>query len=203
MQAVSRILWAGLWLGLTAPAFAQSGLRVGESDMAWPRWQARIGLASASLGGSTSLVSASPWAGSGLQLRSAQVLGDYYFSGSGLLPRHAWGGGFRATSGLLIGSHGVAPAAPARGAGLSLSMARSSAAQVGEDGGAVPYVGVGYTGLSHKGFSFTADLGLVAARSTPGGLRAGRALSGAQSIDDLVRDLRLEPVLQMGVSYSF
>ena len=34
-------------------------------------------------------------------------------------------------------------------------------------------------------------------------VRFGRLLSGTQSVDELVRDLRLTPVLQLGVSYSF
>jgi hypothetical protein len=30
-----------------------------------------------------------------------------------------------------------------------------------------------------------------------------RVLSGTQSVDDLVRELRMSPMLQLGVNYSF
>ena len=34
-------------------------------------------------------------------------------------------------------------------------------------------------------------------------LRLGRALGGGQSLDDAVRELRIAPLLQVGVSYAF
>jgi len=59
-------------------------------------------------------------------------------------------------------------------------------------------MGVGYTGLSvRSGWSFSADLGLVA--QNPGGLKLIRS----QSLDDAVREMRLAPLLQFGVSYAF
>ncbi|MEO7339001.1 MAG: hypothetical protein ABIV63_20700, partial [Caldimonas sp.] len=63
--------------------------------------------------------------------------------------------------------------------------------------------GIGYTGLSpHGGWSFRADLGLVSL--SPGGaVRLGRLVTGNQNLDDAVRDLRLSPVMQLGVSYAF
>ena len=67
----------------------------------------------------------------------------------------------------------------------------------------LPYLGIGYTRP-------------VAARrlelqrrprrrlAEPGNaVRLGRVFGGAQSLDDVVRDMRLSPVLQLGVSYSF
>ncbi len=33
--------------------------------------------------------------------------------------------------------------------------------------------------------------------------RLGRSLSGAQSLDDAVREMRMTPLLQLGVSYAF
>jgi hypothetical protein len=67
----------------------------------------------------------------------------------------------------------------------------------------VPYLGIGYTGLAGAGrFGFSADLGLLA-RSPSQAVRLGRMLGGAQNLDDAVRDLRLAPVLQLGVSYAF
>ena len=69
--------------------------------------------------------------------------------------------------------------------------------------GAAPYLGIGYTGLSSKGgWGFSADVGVVALspRST---VKLGRVLGGTQSLDDVLRDMRLSPLLQLGVSYSF
>ena len=67
----------------------------------------------------------------------------------------------------------------------------------------LPYLGLGYTGLSARTrWSFSADLGLVALY--PGNVsRMGRVMGGTQSLDDLVRDLRLAPLFQLGASYSF
>jgi hypothetical protein len=68
----------------------------------------------------------------------------------------------------------------------------------------LPYVGVGYSnrwlsgpssGLSAWGIS--ADVGLLAA-SPRSAVRLGQ-----QALDDTVRDLRLAPVLQLGVSYTY
>ena len=63
--------------------------------------------------------------------------------------------------------------------------------------------GIGYSNLSAKsGWHFSADLGVVS--QSPGNVvRFGRVFSGAQSLDDVVRDMRLAPVVQLGVSYSF
>jgi len=50
------------------------------------------------------------------------------------------------------------------------------------------------------GWGFTADVGLA----TGSGLRTGRdAELGAQGLDELLRELRLRPVLQVGASYAF
>ena len=63
-----------------------------------------------------------------------------------------------------------------------------------------PYLGVGYSGGSlRNGLSFSADVGLAA--QNPGAIRFGRV--GAAGFDDWARELRLMPVLQLGVSYSF
>jgi hypothetical protein len=69
--------------------------------------------------------------------------------------------------------------------------------------GAVPYVGIGYTGLpSRGGWGFSADIGVMAL--TPESrVKLGRPDGGGQSLDDVLRDLRLSPLVQLGVSYSF
>jgi hypothetical protein len=59
-----------------------------------------------------------------------------------------------------------------------------------------PYVGVGYSGASSRsGWGFNADLGLAA--QNPGALRLG------QRLDDAVRELRLQPLIQFEMSYRF
>jgi hypothetical protein len=64
---------------------------------------------------------------------------------------------------------------------------------------ATPYLGIGFTGTSmRRGWGFSADLG-VTARGTTAGLRVG----SGPTLDDLLRELRLTPLLHMGVSYAF
>ena len=66
----------------------------------------------------------------------------------------------------------------------------------------MPYLGLGFTGAAWRSVAITADLGLVAERpSNAGGL--GRAVFGNQGMDSALRDLRLSPVLQLGVRYQF
>ena len=71
------------------------------------------------------------------------------------------------------------------------------------DNATLPYIGIGYSNLSPKsGWSFSADLGVVS--QSPGNVvRFGRVFGGSQSLDDVFRDMRLAPVVQLGVSYSF
>ena len=67
----------------------------------------------------------------------------------------------------------------------------------------VPYLGVGYTALpSRSGWGFRADFGLMALRPQSA-VQFGSALSGAQDIDELLREMRLSPLIQIGVSYAF
>ena len=72
-----------------------------------------------------------------------------------------------------------------------------------DSSGAVPYLGVGYTGLSGKaGWGFSADLGVMALN--PGSAaNLGRVFGNVQNLDDVLRDMRLSPLVQVGVSYSF
>jgi hypothetical protein len=67
----------------------------------------------------------------------------------------------------------------------------------------MPYLGIGYSDYSLKsGWGFWADIGLVV-QSPGGALGMGRVLSGALSVEDLARELRMSPMLQLGVNYSF
>lgn len=185
----------GLWGG---GAWAQgTGLTVGETVQFGPRLQARIGLSTSHTGdgGNPS------W-----QPHAGVLLGDYYFSrarfGSGDVS-----GGFRATSGLLLGQRSLALGTPAlagaQGFTLTVLKQQRWASPMGESlsepWSAVPYLGVGWSGMSARGgWGLTADLGF-AARPSSGGLR----VSNATALDDLLRELRLTPVLHIGVSYAF
>lgn len=205
------------WLGaavLAASAAAgnawgvQGNGLIASPDSLWPRWQARL-----SLGTHRPLlpVDTMNTGNTGLQISGFSLLGDYYFSRS--LRATGSGGGFRATSGLFLGSRSTSLLSTPGGSGIGQRFSVGqrhlggihlpSTTDGGADSGAVPYVGVGYTGLLGKGsWGFSADFGLMALN--PGSaVKLGRVFSGNQSLDDAVRDMRLSPLLQLGVSYSF
>ena len=111
MSTTKVSLWGSLACLLLAtvlaPAQAQSGLRIGQDpgaqQAAWPRWQARIGLSTSS----ANVADASaPW-----QVNAGQLLGDYYWAGTRLGGSGSIGG-FRATSGLLLGQRSLALGTP-------------------------------------------------------------------------------------------
>jgi len=196
-----KTVWLiAVWTGLAAaPALAVDGdsLTLNPDQLPWARWQGRL-----------SLGSVSPAWHPGFEngkVASATLMGDYYFGRSLVGPGSA--GGFRATSGLLFGPRSsLAIGQPGLAAGNAFSIGSRPFGQTAMpyssdttgDSATLPYVGVGYTNLSvRSGWSFSADLGLVA--QTPGGLKLMRS----QSLDDAVRELRLAPLVQFGVSYAF
>ena len=175
------------------------GLQVNDASQAWPRWQGRFAV------GAPLPSWRSEWGDAsreGLKANSFGLMGDYYFSRS--VEADGGSSGFRATSGLVVGPRPtlwIGPSSAAPGAGLSVE--RPALGDPAGDSATLPYLGIGYTGLSSRGgWSFSADFGLTA-RAAGNGLRVGRVLSGSMGLDDLVRDLRLTPVLQIGASYSF
>lgn len=169
---------------------------------AWSRFQGRLSLGTA----------AAPWRpgadSAAAKLGSASLMGDYYFSRSLVGARQL--GGFRATSGLIFGPRsllGSAQGGFASGGAFSIgsrSIGQAPLPLAGDsawDTTTAPYLGVGYTNLSvRNGWSFNADLGLVGHGS---GARLGRGLTGGQSLDDAVREMRMTPLLQLGVTYAF
>jgi hypothetical protein len=190
-----------------ARALEGAGLVPSSKESVWPRWQGRLSLATAA-----PLLRADPMNadGNGPRLAGASVLGDYYFTRS--LPRLGDSGGFRATSGMLLGARtsSMLSTAPGLGGrpftvdrrsvgGLQLAGAPDAPT---DSGSAVPYVGLGYTGLASRGgWGFSADLGVMALN--PGSVKLGRVFGGGQNLDDALRELRLSPLVQVGVSYSF
>lgn len=210
----AALLTLALW---TAPAAAQAGdggLRWNPSQLAnegrpLPHWQGRLGLAAADESPGVAIDTSH-------RVLAASVMGDYFFSAQALSGR----GGFRATGGLLIGSRnslwsgafGATQLAPGLNAERrelsSYSLAPLAADGDVGDGSALPYVGLGYTGLFGKrpltgmGWGFSADLGLISL-SPRSAVRLGNAGVGQTSVTELVRDLQLNPMLHLGVSYAF
>ncbi len=198
---ISLVCASSVW------AVQGDGLMAHLDTLSWARWQARVSLGS----------SLPPWhvglgggEATGLKVDSVSLVGDYYFSRS--LVSHGSNAGFRTTGGVFYGSRSqLASARPLTGgrkAAFTVERHLLSAADgSGSDGAAdiatLPYLGVGYTGLSLKGgWSFNADLGMMA--MSPGNsVKLGRVVGGTQSLDDLLREMRLAPILQLGVSYSF
>ncbi len=185
------------------------GLAAKADRVPWARFQSRIAYAPGAPGWRADLA---PFERSGLQVGGVGLLGDVYFGSSAPVRVNATGG-FRATSGVLVGARSAwLSAVSTPSSGLLASDRRlfgpsaaplSYSADSSLESATVPYIGIGYSNLSAKsGWHFSADLGVVS--QSPGNVvRFGRVFGGSQSLDDVVRDMRLAPVVQLGVSYSF
>ena len=208
MRTVPKTLihCVALTMASTAWAAGGDGLKTQIDDPAWARWQARLALGTTAPLWRAGLSTLEP---TGLRINTVAVSGDYYLTGS-LFERTALGG-LRATSAMIVGPRSLAatgqPSLGAKGNGFAIErrlLAASSSLAAGDvESASTPYFGLGYTGLSLRGnWSFSADMGMVAL--SPGNaVRLGRVLGGTQSLDDMLRDMRLAPVFQMGVSYAF
>jgi hypothetical protein len=206
VMRILRCLAVAALLGTAGLAAAEGGLRVDAVGGFWSVQQTRLQINAVVVDSTPSLM--------GLQAPLAGSLGgDLYFSKALAdpgLPRT----GFRASSVLLFRQPGVSlsdlawssrsaasfatPSRPPLGHGAMLPYDSS-----GQSVSALPYLGIGYSDYSLKtGWGFWADIGLVVQQ--PGNaLRMGSVLSGTQSMEDLLRDLRMSPMLQLGVNYSF
>jgi hypothetical protein len=205
---VSR--WIALSVASLAPLAALAGgpgLSADVDSVPWARFQGRISYAATAPTTSTPTM---PGDGTGLQVQGMSVMGDVYFGSS-----RTSAGGFRATSGLIYGSRtslaGMSAMAPASGLlnvdrrvfGASASGLGYATEPVQESTGTLPYLGIGYSSLAARGgWSFSADLGVISL-APANAVRLGRVFGGSQNLDDVVRDMRLTPVLQVGASYSF
>ncbi len=197
-------------LSIALPAAADDGLQAPPAAAVWPQWQARVTLHSVSttpLNGGVPSLPPQARLGDGPApqrlLQSASLLGDYTFAAP-------WFGSFRASGGVLLGSPGPTSMSSnwgAPGVGLSLNNTGSAAALANANNpdAASPstYLGVGFSGAAWRSsLAFSADLGLLAER--PGAaLSAGRALLGNQGAQNALRELRLSPLLQVGLRYRF
>lgn len=203
VMRLSHAAFAVLTSLATACAVAAEGrgLTVNSERVAWPHWQARLQVAT-----EPTALALTRFDSAMLRPRSVALFGDYYMA----RPYFGASGGLRLTSGILMGprSDVFGPGQAAMPAvfsvssiGRSPSFGWASSDTHAEATLALPYLGIGYSDASlRSGLSFSADLGLA----VPGPimLRAARSL-GSLSLEDMVRELRLTPVLQFGVSYRF
>jgi hypothetical protein len=195
--------WALLWAA--ALANAEGGLKVGAAGGFWSDVQTKLRFSAVVVDGA-----ALPpgymaiTTNQDLAPLGASLGGDYYFSrelaAGGQAPS-----GFRASGALLIRQPGVSLSDLSWQSRAITSLAAPR--PLGDPGhqaiSAMPYLGIGYSDYSLKtGWGFWADIGLVV-QSPGGALGMGRVLSGSQSVEDLVRELRMSPMLQLGVNYSF
>lgn len=198
-----RVFLFGAASVLSLAANAADGLVPPDGRQLWPQWQARITVATSQLM-PVSLTGMIDAGGAAPAAQLGTAVGDYYFDAPGLrLPRSI--GGLRATGGLMAATRGLSwgLAAPRHPSRYALTFGNPSLSSTGDNGpDAVPYLGLGYTGLSAKGgWGVSADLGLIA--QAAGGNRPVRSLLGVQSVDNIIGNIRFSPVLQLGVSYSF
>lgn len=197
-------------IGLHAPRQAATngnGLTLNEppSTNLWPHWEGRIGVVLDRPADpmSNSFVLAQP-ANNGLKVYSMHVLSDYYFAG-----------GFRATAGLVRGSSNLPwwPSEQQGATGLNLSMQRLDVlGHPGHDGRldddrTSPYLGAGYSTRlaslrADSAWRFNADLGLISINSNNID-RISRALQGDAGVENIIRELRLRPVVKVSVNYAF
>jgi hypothetical protein len=211
---ILRSIVSGCLSCLVGVAVADTGLKVDSAGGYWFGTEARLRLQAVRLDMQPLRLGYS-LAGAQMQppTLAASVTGDYYFS-TDILDGVPSRSGLRASTALLIrqsgvslsevawasrsaGMFGASPRLPS--AGPSVGWADPQAYSISP----VPYLGIGYGGVSvRSGWGFWADVGLLV--QSPGNLTGlGRFLSGSQGVEDLMRELRLAPMVQLGVNYSF
>ncbi|WP_374567803.1 hypothetical protein [Ideonella sp.] len=191
-----------LSLALAGPALAASpvvgdGLKISpDSSENWSPWQARLAMSAPSLPVLGNWATSAP-------IGTAMLAGDRYLGWG----RLGDGGGLRATGALLLGSGALGLAAPAGAARGEMQWRNNGSTPTSlaepESNPAMPYLGVGYSAWwARAGVGLSADLGLAAQK--PGqAVRFGRAFSGAEGFDDVLRAMQISPMLQVNMSYAF
>jgi hypothetical protein len=196
-----------LWVGVAAlsalsPCWAEPADDTGGSPLStlsWDRLQGRLAFSTSGLPLRTE---ANNLNATGTKVTSIALIGNYYLNPSlslNQLTMH----GLRATSGFAMGQRSAWWGLPGGANGSFMVDRRTSYGDTADSSlsGSTSYFGIGYTGVigSKGSWGFSADLGVMSLN--PG--RIGRVFSGSQNLDDMVRDLRLSPVMQLGISYSF
>lgn len=191
----------------TRVSFSQSGLGLNFGGQGlWPHWEGRMGVMmdrpTNPLKDTYVLFEPVP---DGLNIRAMHVLSDYYIDG-----------GFRATAGMVRGE-AVQSWWDGGGGGLNISLQRMDSMNIPGARTAIglsdlgtysaPYIGAGYSTRVNNGavaspWRFNADLGLISVNSNNLN-RISRAISGEQSVDQLMHDLRFRPLVKVSVGYSF
>jgi hypothetical protein len=213
---MNKFMARGGWalLVVSGAALAQGrGLVPSSATIDLSPWQLRVDLQVApprsTPGGPISgLIGSPPDGSASARWRSTRLLGDYYPDSLRLGETDA----VRLTSGLLIGQRAglrdpsalLVTRGNADAGSLAAPVPWSSPDTSTDPVVTWPYLGIGYSGTGLRGnWSIKADIGLAAQR--PGAARAGfgRWISGTQNLDDFLRDLRLSPMFQLGVSYAF
>ena len=185
------------------------GLTAKADRVPWARWQGRIACApGAPAGAPTSRRSSAP----ACRSAASSLIGDYYFGSAPRLgpsrrrlPRHQRRADRRAQR-WLQRRRRRRRAAARRATGACSAprprRCRIRPTRARQRDAALPRHRLHAACRRKSGWSFSADLGLVS-QSPGNAVRFGRRLRRPQSLDDVVRDMRLAPVLQLGVSYSF
>ena len=213
-----KIAWilTGMLTFVSAPVLAIDGdsLTPTLETAAWSRWQGRVSFAATGplwSSGSGQFGSGGLQVGRANAINSLSLMGDYYFAHSLVGSKSV--GGFRATSGLIFGPRSqLSTSQPDMAAVNSFNIGnrlfgQSSypyAVNAVNDTATLPYLGLGYTGLSVRGaWRVNADLGMVT-QGLGTAVNPGRMFgSGQKRLDESLRDLRLTPLVKLGVSYSF
>jgi hypothetical protein len=189
-------------LGAGAPLACAQSLAL--SEQAQQAWLPRFAVALESLSDSARPV--------------ASLLNDRFFFGGARLGRPDRVSGFRASGGLVAGAGsawlGAAAASPqpvtvpgSRGtppSALPSVLALGGVPpRLGQDLLLQPYLGIGYTHQADDGsWGLSADLGMAATGSETW-QDWGRAVLGPSRLDEAVRNLKMRPVLQLGLRYRF
>lgn len=212
-----RIQRCSILIGLlcaAGTALASDGLNVDKIGGYWSAQQTQLQLNAVVVDAPASWSAGGPsygWAGPATA--AASLGGDYYFS-KRLADSAAPQSGLRASGAVLVRPSGVSLSELAWASRSMSSFAAPGRPILGYRGTAVydaqpqavdalPYLGIGYSDYSLKsGWGFWADIGLVV--QSPGAIGGlGRTVSGTQGLEDVVRELQLSPMLQLGVNYSF
>lgn len=181
MKVVATLAgWIAAAVALPAVAAAGNGLVMRPDALDTPRWQARFEFdqpsAAARLLATNGVLGQAPVTG--------RLLGDYPID----TLRFGQTGGFRLTSGVIVNLRAMA------GTGLAFIGDTGTVAQ--------PYAGIGYTGGGARGdWGFSAELG-IAAQNPGAASQFGRMFNGV-SFGDTVRDLRLQPMVRLGMNVAF